>query len=258
MASIELQNVTVKIGNNILLDNVSLKVDDGAYIGLLGPSNGGPSFVLKVIAGLLPIYSGKIFIDEVDVTDSHPEDRNVGFIFEQFNLFPHLTVLDNILYGPRVKGIDLTTKEREAKEVISMVRLENRESALSKELSGGMQQRTGIARAITAGAKILLLDQPYRALDAKIREEMRFEIRELVKELGMTAIHSTHETEEAMLTSDKIAVFNEGKLLQFDNPETVYKIPVNAFVAGFLAESNKFQVKVKDNSFIIENSKFIV
>lgn len=238
MTNIELVNVTVKNGNEILLDNINMKIDDGEYIGLLGPTGSGPSFILKVIAGLLKISSGKILINNEDVTDVPPEDRHIGFIFEQFNLFPHLNVLDNLLFGPRMRRDDIEEKTRVAREIINMVRLDGRETAMPRELSGGMQQRVGIARAMTAGAQILLLDQPYRALDAKIRAEMRFEIREIVKEVGLTAIHATHETEESMITSDKIAIFHENKLLQFDTPENIYDHPVNKIVASFLAESN--------------------
>ncbi|MHA2251106.1 MAG: ABC transporter ATP-binding protein [Candidatus Kariarchaeaceae archaeon] len=241
MASIELQNVTVVEKGKVLLDKVTFQVDDGEYLGLLGPSGEGPSAILKLIAGLLPITSGKILISGIDVTNVPPEDRKVGFIFEQFNLFPHLTVLGNLLYGPRMRRDDLEIKTNVAKEIITMVRLDNREDAIPRELSGGMQQRVGIARAVTAGANIMLLDQPYRALDAKIRGEMRFEIREIIKELGLTALHATHEIEEGMVTADRLAVFSKGKLEQIDTPENVYEKPNSVFVASFLAESNHYK-----------------
>jgi ABC-type Fe3+/spermidine/putrescine transport system ATPase subunit len=258
MSQIELRNVTVEKDGNTLLDNVSLMIDAGEYIGLLGPTGSGPSYILQVLAGLLEVTSGQVIMDGTDVTSFPPEDRYVGFIFEQFNLFPHLDVLGNLLFGPRMRREDIENKTRVAREIISLVRLEGREDAYPKELSGGMQQRVGIARAVTAGAKIMLLDQPYRALDAKIREEMRSEIREIVKDLSLTAIHATHETEEAMLISDRIAIFNEGKLEQFGSPEEVFKSPDNLFVATFLAESNVWKSEVTNGKTKIGKFELVI
>ncbi|OLS26517.1 MAG: Spermidine/putrescine import ATP-binding protein PotA [Candidatus Heimdallarchaeota archaeon LC_2] len=256
MSQIELKNVTVELDGKLLLENVSLLINDGEYVGLLGPTGSGPSYILQVISGLLKVTSGQILIDEIDVTLSPPEDRHVGFIFEQFNLFPHLNVLGNLLFGPRMRREDLEIKTKVAREIISLVRLDGREDAYPKELSGGMQQRVGIARAVTAGAKIMLLDQPYRALDAKIREEMRFEIREIVKDLRLTAVHATHETEEAMIISDRIAIFNEGKIEQIGTPEDVFINPSNLFVATFLAESNIWEAEGANEKVSIGNLSF--
>ncbi|MHA2501652.1 MAG: ABC transporter ATP-binding protein [Candidatus Kariarchaeaceae archaeon] len=241
MVEIELQNVVAFKDGIKVLDDVSLKVKDKEYVGLLGPTGSGPSFTLKVIAGILPIHSGKLLFDGEDVTNLPPEDRDTGFIFERFNLFPHMNVMENVMYGPKMKTLDLELKEKETYEILRMVRLDGRENAFPKELSGGMQQRVGIARALVAGAKTLLLDQPYRALDAKIREEMRFEISELVRELELTALHSTHETEEAMIIADKIAIFKEGQLQQFGDSKKLFERPSNEFVASFLAESNVYE-----------------
>jgi ABC-type Fe3+/spermidine/putrescine transport system ATPase subunit len=248
MSGIELKNVVASLNGVTVLDNISLKVEKGEYVSLLGPSGEGPSLLLKLISGLLPITSGTVLIDGQNVTDAPPEDRYVGFVFEQFNLFPHLTVLGNLLYGPRMRREDLELKTKVAREIISMVRLDGRETAIPRELSGGMQQRVGIARAVTAGAQILLLDQPYRALDAKIRTEMRYEIREIVKELGLTALHATHDTEEAMVTADRIAVFSKGRLEQIDTPENIFTNPKSPFVATFMAESNQYDVRITSNS----------
>ena len=256
MKHIELRKITVVKDEKLILDNVSISIDYGEYIGLLGPTGSGPSYILQVISGLLPVESGQVFMDGIDVTEYPPEDRHVGFIFEQFNLFPHLNVLNNLLFGPRMRRENIEDKTRIAREIISLVRLNGRENAYPKELSGGMQQRVGIARAVTAGAKIMLLDQPYRALDAKIREEMRFEIREIVKDLNLTAIHATHETEEAMIISDRIAIFNEGKLEQVGSPEEVFRSPNNIFVAIFLAESNMWDGFIKNKQAIVNSVSF--
>ncbi len=242
MTKIIFEHVSARDKSGSHLDGVSMIIEDGDYVAVLGPTGAGPSELLKVVAGLIPLTSGKLIFDHKEVTTLPPEDRYVGMIFEQFNLFPHLSVIDNILYGPRMRRMDLNERRKVAEEIISMVRLDGRENAVSRELSGGMMQRVGIARAIVAGAKILLLDQPYRALDAKIRAEMRLEIRNLVKGLKLTAIHSTHETEEAMLVADKIAIFNNGKLEQFGTPEEVFNNPTSEFVATFLAETNVWDI----------------
>jgi len=257
MASITLENIVAKKDGRTVLDHVSFHIEAAEYLGLLGPTGSGPSFTLKVIAGILPVESGKLFIDGEDMTNVPPEDRNTGFIFEQFNLFPHMTVMDNVLYGPRMRRLDLVSKKNEAREILRMVRLDGREEAYPRELSGGMQQRVGIARAVVSGASILLLDQPYRALDAKIKAEMRFEISEIVKELGLTALHSTHETEEAMMISDRIAIFNQGKLLQIGTPKEIFENPVNQFVAGFLTESNIYSGLIKQGRVEVDGLQLI-
>ncbi len=247
MTKITLKNIYTSHKSGSKLDNIDMVIETGEYIAVLGPTGAGPSEILKVIAGLLPVASGQLLFDEIDVSDFPPEDRGIGMIFEQFQLFPHLSVLDNLLYGPRMRREDIDKKIEVAKEIISMVRLDGREDAISRELSGGMQQRVGVARAIVAGAKILLLDQPYRALDAKIRAEMRVEIKNIVKGLGLTAIHSTHETEEAMMLADRIVIFNNGVLEQYDTPEKVFDEPRTEFVASFLAESNVWDITIDNN-----------
>lgn len=251
MTRIELNNVSTTDKSGAKLRNVSLDIAEGEYIAILGPTGAGPSELLKVVAGLIPVITGNISFDGNNVTSLPPEDRHIGMVFEQFNLFPHLSVLDNLLYGPRMRQADLKKKMKVVEEIISLVRLDGREQAISRELSGGMQQRVGIARAIVAGAKIMLLDQPYRALDAKIRAEMRLEIRNIVKGLGITAIHSTHETEEAMLIADKIAIFNDGTLEQFGTPQEVFQHPKSEFVATFLAESNAWDISIFENEYVV-------
>ncbi len=254
MTRILLENVSAEHKSGANLIDVSMLVEDGEYVAVLGPTGSGPSELLKVIAGLLPVTTGKIFLDEKDVSDLPPEDRHIGMVFEQFNLFPHLSVMDNLLYGPRMRRSDIEKKKKIAAEIINMVRLNGREDAISRELSGGMQQRVGIARALVADSQLLLLDQPYRALDAKIRAEMRLEVRNIVKGIGISCLHSTHETEEAMLVADKIAIFNAGRLQQIGTPEEVFNFPNTEFVASFLAESNIWDIEIKDNVIILDNT----
>lgn len=266
MTQIKLKNVSARDKSGAELRNVDLTINEGEYIAVLGPTGSGPSEVLKVVAGLLEVTNGGVFFDDQNVTELPPEDRNISMVFEQFNLFPHLSVLDNLLFGPRMRQANISEKLNVAEEVISMVRLDGREDAISRELSGGMQQRVGVARAIVAGADILLLDQPYRALDAKIRAEMRIEIRNIVKGLKLSCIHSTHETEEAMIVADRIAIFHEGKLEQIGTPREVFDSPKTEFVASFLAESNvwdiemvKGKLKIQDNILInYDKSKYPV
>lgn len=251
MTKIQLESVSATSKDGAKIDDVDLVINSGEYIAILGPTGSGPSELLKIIAGIIKIEKGRILFDDVDTTNFPPEDRNLGYVFEQFNLFPHLSVLDNLLFGPKMRNENLEQKTKVAEEIISMVRLNGREDAISKELSGGMQQRVGLARAIVAGAKVLLLDQPYRALDAKIRSEMRIEVKEIVKELGITCLHATHETEEAFLVADRIVIFNNGKIEQFGSQKDVFTHPKSEFVASFLAESNVWDVRVENKSIIL-------
>lgn len=238
--TVEFLNVSAESKQGSILKNISFKIEKGEYVVLLGPTGAGPSLILQVLSGKLTPTEGSLIVNSQDVTHTLPEDRSIGYVFEQFNLFPHMSVIENVLFGPMMRAEDLEEKADVANEIISLVRLNEREDAISKELSGGMQQRVGLARAITAGAEILLLDQPYRALDAKIRAELRVEVKNIIKNLGVTCFHATHETEEAMLVADKIAVFNEGNLEFFGTPSEVFNQRESMFVTEFLAECNKF------------------
>jgi iron(III) transport system ATP-binding protein len=238
MPEVRVVNLTKKFGDITALDNVTLTVRDKEYFSLLGPSGCGKTTLLRLIAGLIEPDSGEIYIGNKRVDDVPPEDREIGFVFQTFALFPHLTVWENVNYGPRVKNFDLKESGTIVHEVLELVKLHERLSAYPSELSGGMMQRIAVARALAAGAKILLLDEPLGQLDAKVRNEIRYEMRKMAKDLNLTAIHVTHDQAEAMSISDRIAVMKKGKIVQVGTPQELYMNPASLFVAHFIGESN--------------------
>jgi len=240
MPEVRVENVTKKFGKGkiVAVDNVSLQINDKEYFSLLGPSGCGKTTLLRLIAGLIQPDKGNIYIDGKLVNDVPPEDRGIGFVFQTYALFPHMDVWDNVTYGPRVKAWNTQQSNKIGREMLEMVRLFERSKAFPQELSGGMMQRVAVARALSAGAKLLLLDEPLGALDAKIRLELRYEITRLVKDLELTAIHVTHDQGEAMAISDRIAVMRKGKILQVGTPQELYMNPQEIFVANFVGEAN--------------------
>jgi ABC-type Fe3+/spermidine/putrescine transport system ATPase subunit len=246
MPEVRVVNVTKKFGNILAVDNVSLVIYDKEYFSLLGPSGCGKTTLLRLIAGLISPDSGEIYIGNKLVNDVPPEDRDIGFVFQTFALFPHMTAWNNVTYGPRVKGFDMQKATTIGHEVLEMVRLHERLDAYPNELSGGMMQRIAVARALAAGAKTLLLDEPLGQLDAKVRNEIRYEIRKMAKELDLTAIHVTHDQSEAMSISDRIAVMKKGKVVQVGTPQELYMNPESIFVAHFVGESNFLEGYVSD------------
>jgi iron(III) transport system ATP-binding protein len=231
-------NVSKRFGKVVALDNVNLHIKDYEYFSLLGPSGCGKTTLLRLIAGLISPDKGEIYIGDRLVNDVPPEDRDIGFVFQTFALFPHMNAWNNVTYGPRVKGFDMKKAETIGHEVLEMVKLHERLDAFPNELSGGMMQRIAVARALAAGAKLLLLDEPLGQLDAKVRNDLRYEIRRMAKDLGLTAIHVTHDQSEAMAISDRIAVMKKGKVIQVGTPNELYMKPNNIFVAHFIGESN--------------------
>ena len=238
MPDVKIVNVTKKYGKIYALDNISLTIHDQEYFSLLGPSGCGKTTLLRLIAGLIEPDSGEIYIGDKRVDKVPPEDRDIGFVFQTFALFPHMTAWGNVLYGPKVKNYDAQEADTIGHEVLELVKLNERLGAYPSELSGGMMQRIAVARALAAGAKILLLDEPLGQLDAKVRNEIRYEIRRMAKDLKLTAIHVTHDQAEAMSISDRIAVMKKGKIVQIGTPQELYMNPNSLFVAHFIGESN--------------------
>ncbi len=240
MPEVKLMNVakTFDKGRIIAVDHIDLHVSDREYLTLLGPSGCGKTTTLRMIAGLELPDEGEIYISEKRVSGLPPEERDIGYVFQEYALFPHMDVWDNVTYGPSVKGWEDEKSERIGREMLELVRLFERTDAFPSELSGGMRQRVALARALSSGSKLLLLDEPLGALDAKIRTELRYEIRRLVKDLQLTAIHVTHDQAEAMAISDRIAVMRKGKILQVGTPQELYLNPQHIFVANFVGESN--------------------
>lgn len=255
MPEVRMVNVTKKYGKIVAVDNVSLQIHDREYFSLIGPSGCGKTTLLRMIAGLVQPDEGEIYIDDRLVTFVPPEDRGIGFVFQTYALFPHMNVWDNVTYGPRVKALDSKESETIGREMLELVRLFERLDAFPSQLSGGMMQRVALARALSAGAKLLLLDEPLGALDAKIRFELRYELRKFVKDLELTGIHVTHDQAEAMAISDRIAVMRKGKILQVGTPQELYLNPQHIFVANFIGESNFLEgyiAKLDNNQPTIE------
>jgi ABC-type Fe3+/spermidine/putrescine transport system ATPase subunit len=246
MPNVKVVNVSKFFGKIKALENINLEICDGEYVVLLGPSGCGKTTLLKIIAGMWEPTSGKVYIDGEDITELPPEDRNIGFVFQNYALFPHLNVFDNTVYGPVVRGKDSEESRNSAREVLHLVRLAARHDAFPAELSGGMQQRLAVARALTTGSNLLFLDEPLSALDAKIGAELRVEMRKMIKDLKLTAIHVTHNQEEAMEVADNIVVMRRGRVEQVGSPEEIYRNPANLFVAHFLGDANFIEAAATD------------
>lgn len=238
MPSITLEGVTVRYGKIRAVDSLDLKVKNGEYLCLLGPTGAGKTTTLRVIAGLTCPEEGRIFFDDTDVTECEPEERGAVMLSQTYSLFPHMTVAENIMFSPVIKGWPEEMRQSTLRSMLDLVRLTRRADALPHELSGGMQQRTALARALASGAKILLLDEPLRALDARLRISLRRELRSLCRNMGITTIHVTHDQEEALVMADRVAVIRDGRILQIDTPRKVFEWPVSPFVANFVGQSN--------------------
>ncbi|RLE64076.1 MAG: hypothetical protein DRJ47_08490 [Thermoprotei archaeon] len=231
---LQVDSVSKSYGSIKALENVSFKLREGEYLCVLGPTGAGKTTLLKIIAGLLAPDTGRIFIDGVDVTGQPPEARNVSYMPQGYALFPHMTVWENVAYGAWIKGLPV----KKAEEALKTVGLYHRRDSLPHELSGGQQQRVALARALAAGSEILLLDEPLSALDALLNIELRYELKEMVKNLGLTVIHVTHNTEVALSVADKTLILRKGVVEQVGRPDEVYLTPSSLFVANFLSEIN--------------------
>ncbi len=242
MTRVRLENVTKIYGRVIAVDNVTFEVESGELFTLLGPSGCGKTTTLRIIAGFEVPEHGRVYFDENDVTYLKPYHRNTAMVFQNYALWPHMTVYDNVAYGLRIrkKVLKLTEEDikKRVREVLELVKLEGLEDRYPLQLSGGQQQRVALARALVVQPSVLLLDEPLSNLDAKLRIEMREEIKRIQKKLGITTIYVTHDQIEAMSISDRIAVMNKGKLLQYGSPREIYFRPRKLFVADFIGRSN--------------------
>jgi len=229
-----------RYGEIVALDGVSIGVGDGEYVCIIGPSGSGKSTLIKIIAGVLRPDRGEVYIDGVLVNDVPVEERGIGLVMQDILLFPHMTVWDNVVYGPLVKGMGRRVADAVGAEVASGVGLTLRKRAFPSELSRGTQQKVAIARAVAAGARLLLLDEPLGSIDPRAAKAMRIELRKLVKDLGLTAIHVTHNQEEAMSIADKIIVMRRGRVEQVGTPLELYARPRTPFVAKFVGGETNF------------------
>lgn len=238
MPEVKLVDITKRFGDVHALRRVSLTVKDGEYVCILGPSGCGKSTLLRITAGLLQPDSGNIYIDRRDVTYKPPEERQIGFVFQNIALFPHMDSWSNVTYGPMVKCMDRGTAYKAVKELMNILKITKYSGLYPYELSGGIAQMIAIVRALAAGAKLLLLDEPLGALDPRIRVSLRYELRRIVKDLNLTAIHVTHNQEEALTVADRIVVMRSGIVEDFDTPENLYWHPKSLFIADFIGKVN--------------------
>jgi len=244
MPTIKLEAVTKRYGNTMAADGLNLEIRDKEYLCILGPTGAGKTTALRSICGLTEPTGGKIFFDGVDVTRLEVEKREAVMLSQIYSLFPHMNVEENVLFGPKIKEWSEKDCHRLTKSMLNMVHLSNRADAYPHELSGGMQQRTALARALASGSKVLLLDEPLRALDARLRIELRKELRSLAKGLDLTCVHVTHDQDEALVMADRIAVLRRGKVVQVGTPREVFDNPISPFVANFVGQSNFFAGRI--------------
>ena len=251
---ITIENLTKKFGDFTAVNNFNATIESGELIALLGPSGCGKSTMLNMLSGILPVTEGKIYFDNDDVTDIGAEKRGVGLVFQNYALYPHMTVLENIAFPLEIKKVKKAEREAKAIEMAKLVHVDMLLNRKPKELSGGQQQRVAIARALIKNTRVLLLDEPLSNLDARLRIEMREEIRRIQQETKITTIFVTHDQEEAMSISDKIVLMKDGVLQQKDDPQNLYDEPANCFVADFLGNPpiNKTHGVVKDGKIVLD------
>lgn len=240
MSFIEIKDVKKSFGSNLVLKGLDLNMEKGSLNTLLGPSGCGKSTLLRAIAGLNDIDSGEIHIDGVRVDDKIPSERKIGMVFQNYALFPNMTVEDNVKFGLEMQKVDKNVQNEKAKRMIEMVGLAGKEKSYPRQLSGGQQQRVALARSLVTEPSVLLLDEPLSALDAQIRNTLRALIKRLQRELGITIIFVTHDQEEAMTMSDYIYIMHDGNIIQEGSPSDIYRSPQNEFVARFVGSYNVY------------------
>lgn len=236
--AIRLRNLRRTFGDVVAVDNVDLDVFDGEFLTLLGPSGSGKTTVLRMIAGFERPDAGTIELAGVDVTQAPPYERDVNTVFQDYALFPHMTVQQNVEYGLKVKKVAKEERQRRAQEALDAVRLGEYGQRRPSQLSGGQRQRVALARALVNRPRVLLLDEPLGALDLKLREQMQVELKQIQRDVGITFVFVTHDQDEALTMSDRIAVFSDGRIAQLGTPIDIYEHPATSFVAGFVGTSN--------------------
>ena len=236
MVKVRLENVTKRFGDVLAADDVNLTISDGEFFTFLGPSGCGKTTTMRIVAGLEYPTEGRVYYDDVDVTQLPSFRRNTGMVFQNYALWPHMTVRENIAYGLKVRKLPKDEVNSRVEDILELVHLGGMEERFPNQLSGGQQQRVALARVLVINPKILLLDEPLSNLDAKLRVEMREEIKEIQRRLGITTVYVTHDQEEAMAVSDRVAIQNHGRIMQVGTPHEVYDRPRNLFVATFIGK----------------------
>jgi len=252
MSTVQARNVTKRYGDLKALDDVSLDFPDGSFFALLGPSGSGKTTLLRAIAGFVEPEEGEILIDGTDVAHIPAHRRNIGMVFQNYALFPHITVFDNIAFGLSVRGTSKADAKERVGRMLDLVRLSGLDQRKPRQLSGGQQQRVALARALVTEPRVLLLDEPLGALDKRLRQEMQIELKQIQRAVGITAIFVTHDQEEALTLSDRIAIINEGRLVQVGPPGEIYENPNTRFAASFLGDANFLTGRVEGSGVAVE------
>ncbi|TQI68417.1 iron(III) transport system ATP-binding protein [Clostridium sp. KNHs216] len=242
---VKICNVVKRYDDFTAVNDISCDIRQGEFFTLLGPSGCGKTTLLRMIAGFNTIDGGKIYFDDKVINDIEAYQRDIGMVFQNYAIFPHMTVFDNVAYGLKARKLPKSEIEPRVMEALELVQIKNLKDRKPSELSGGQQQRVALARAIVIKPGVLLMDEPLSNLDAKLRVQMRTIIRKLQKDLNITTIYVTHDQEEALAISDRIAIINAGRIMQIDTPSTIYKQPQNSFVAGFIGTSNFMEGQIE-------------
>lgn len=255
--SIELKNIRKCYEKDVpVIDDFNLSIEDGDFVVFLGPSGCGKSTLLRIIAGLIDIDGGSIFMDGENITNSLPKDRNMAFVFQNYALYPHMTVSENITVSLKLKKVPREKIESKLKEIAELLSIEDLLNRYPRELSGGQQQRVALARAIIRSPKAYLMDEPLSNLDAKLRQKMRFEIMKLYEKLKITTIYVTHDQVEAMTMATRVVLLNKGEIIQSGPPQELFDAPNNTFVANFIGNGmNFFEGEIKDGELIFFDFK---
>jgi putative spermidine/putrescine transport system ATP-binding protein len=251
-ATVQLTEVIKDFAGHRALTGVNLTMKPGEFVALLGPSGCGKTTVLRALSGLEQVSGGRILIDGVDVANTPVNKRDIGMVFQSYSLFPHMTVLQNVEFGLRMRKVDAASRRRRSVEALEMVGLGHLGERFAHQLSGGQQQRVALARALVTRPRVLLLDEPLSALDAKVRVQLRDEIRRIQLELGITTLFVTHDQEEALAVADRVAVMNAGNIEQIGTPEELYSTPATPFVANFVGLSNHVPAELKDGVVVFQ------
>src|SRR5215813_4655168 len=244
--SLEVREVEVFYGTQQVLNRVSLSVRGGEFIALLGSSGCGKTTLLRAVCGFVPVERGAIAVDGRDITKLPPDKRNMAMVFQSYALWPHMTVAQNIGYGLKLRGADRAAIASRVEQMLAMLRLKGLGARKVTELSGGQRQRVALGRALAISPQILLLDEPLSNLDARVREEVRHEIKTLQRELGITTVHVTHDRQEAMVMADRIVILDAGRVAQIGTPEEIYNRPNSPFVASFMGAGNIVPLRLRN------------
>lgn len=253
MQALQLVDLSKRFGEVVAVDHLTLDVEAGEFVSLLGPSGCGKTTTLRMIAGLEEPDSGRVLLGDQDITYLPPEKRNLGLMFQDYALFPHMTVGQNVAFGLQMRKLPRDEIRTKVDEALKMVRLSGLQDRYPRQLSGGQQQRVALARALVVEPQILLLDEPLSNLDAKLRQEMRVELKLIQSEVGITTVYVTHDQEEALTLSDRLVVMRDGRVIQMGSPIEIYEHPQDSFVASFLGQENFFRGQVvSTNEYAIQ------